>query len=296
MSFYSRTRRKIIKPSGSEDEQRSIFKKVALSPVSGFAASVSLLVSGLLISYLIGRVGLEGLLAAAILVVVLAVLAVSLALVVTSQWAASRESSTLSGLTTELREVSQELALISEVLVSTIGATAISSSRASLLSDGQYALIEGSRDVAQVVIAVQQMAVEFEDELANRDALVDFQSVVMSNLRRGVRYVYITERTNINVTRAHRVAWKTLDLSRLIKVVLVPSDRWEMLPFSVDTVFLRMKGGQLDSYMLLPNGANKAERTWVRMSPDYRDQWWAIAEEFLEEAESLSATEIPPAE
>ena len=115
----------------------------------------------------------------------------------------------MSGLAIELREVSQELALVSEVLVSTIGNTAISSTRASLLSDAQYALIEGSRDVAQVVIAVQQMAIEFEDELAKRDALVDFQSVVMSNLRRGVRYVYITEKTNINVTRAHRVAWKS---------------------------------------------------------------------------------------
>lgn len=273
-----------------------MIKKIALSPVFGFAISVSLLVSGLLISYLIGRVGLEGLLATAILVVVVTVLAVSLALVVTSKWVASRERSTLSGLAIELREVSQELALISDVLVSTIGNTAISSSRASLLSDAQYALIEGSRDVAQVVIAVQQMAVEFEDELAKRDALVDFQSVVMSNIRRGVRYVYITEKTNINITRAHRVAWKTHDLSALIKVVLVPSDRWQILPFSVDTVFLRMKTGQLDSYMLLPNGANKAERTWVRMSPDYRDQWWAIAEEFLEEAESLPATEIPPSE
>jgi hypothetical protein len=255
-----------------------------------------LLVSGLLISYLIGEVGLEGLLAAAALVVVIAVLAISLVLVVTSQWVESAESSNFGVLVTELREVSQELALISEVLVSIIGTSAISSSHASILSDAQYALIEGSKDVEQVVIAVQQMAIEFEDELAKRDALVDFQSVVLSNLRRGVRYVYITEKTNINVTRAHRVAWKTRQLSTLIKVVLVPSGRWEILPFSVDTVFLRMKTGQLESYMLLPNGANKAERAWVRMSPDYRDQWWAIAEEFLGEAENLPASEIAPPE
>jgi hypothetical protein len=264
-----------------------------LSPISGFAASASLLVAGLLLSYLIGRVGLEGLLAAAGVVVVVAVLAVSLVLVMTNEWVAGNNNSSLASLTAELREVSQELAIVSEVLVSTIGSTAITAGRSSLLSDAQYALIEGSRDVSQVVIAVQQMAAEFEDELANRDALVDFQGVVMSNLRRGVRYVYITERTNINITRARRVAWKTLDLSALIKIVLVPSDQWEKLPFSVDTVFLRQKIGHLDSYMLLPNGANKAERTWVKMSPDYRDQWWGIAEYFLEEAESLPESEAP---
>jgi hypothetical protein len=254
-----------------------------------------LLISGLLLSYLIGRVGLEGLLAAAGLVIVVTLLAVSLVLVMTNEWIARSGSSDRDGLVAELRESCQELALISEVLVSTLGSVAVSAKRTSLLSDAQYALIEGSKDVSQVVIAIQQMAAEFEDELSKRDALVDFQSVVMSNLRRGVRYVYITEQTGINMARAHRVAWKTSDLSTLIKVVLVPSERWQVLPFSVDTVFLRMKTGQLDSYMLLPNGANKAERTWVKMSPDYRDQWWGIAEEFLGEAESLPAGEtLPP--
>jgi hypothetical protein len=269
------------------NDRRAAVRRVASNPLIGLASSATLLVTGVILSYLLDKLGVRGLLSAAVLVVATIMLAVSLALLTVRETSGSNDLDELREVSQELRSLGGRISEVCHVLDSSLKLALTSTSHKSLLTDPQYASIEANAEVSQVMIVIRQMAAEFEDEISDRNALLDYQSVVLANLRRGVRYIYFTERTGTNNARARRLAWKTKELSSQISVIMVSPEKWDSLPFSMQTVFLRKGAGELEAYLLLPNGAGKEGRSWVRMSPDYRDQWWGIAEDFLGEAEPL---------
>lgn len=277
---------------GEEVRQQSTLGRVVWHPVTGVFAAVTLLLAGFVASYLLGRANLAGVLAAACLLILACTFSTSIALLVARRLIVPiieiQISESASEVRKDLSRVSGSLRVAETHLESLLQSAIGLNEHRSLLTDAQYAALEANSTVREVVIALKQMGNEFQEDLSERDALIDYEGIVINNLRRGVRYTYITEKSSINSARARRVAQRTGALARQVSLVLVPPRSWEKLPFSIDTVFLIDNSGRMDAYMLLPNGADKVSRSWVQMSPDYRDHWWGITEGLLGTSRPIS--------
>ena len=157
-----------------------------------------------------------------------------------------------------------------------------------LVTDAQFALMEAGPSVKAVILVLTNIGTEFQDNLADRKSLIDYEQIVIDNLQRGVTYTYITEHSVVNIARVRRAARKIGQLNTLMKIVGLSRERWAAFPFLVDTIFLMDTSDELEGFVLLPNGADKAKRSWVRLSADECDRWWGLVEPLLPEAKLLS--------
>jgi hypothetical protein len=275
----------------SDSQEDSDAHRSLTNPLVSLSGAAFLLAAGILASYFLGRASVRGVIAAGLLLIVTVVTAAAIGFSATRQVllpALRKEFLALGSHTHDLVEtVLASITGMDRWMTAFVGASP-SSTHPSLLTDTQYAALEAASSTKAVVIAIREMGKEFQDDIADRDAFVDYGNVVLQNVRHGVTYTYITEESVLNASRARQAARKLGDLGSNVRVLQIPREHWEKLPFPVETVFIRRVDESLDAFLLLPNGASKEDRTWVRLSEDYRDRWWAVAEEMLARAQALS--------
>jgi len=266
--------------------------KFLFHPVTGFFAAVALLLSSLLVSVLLGRAGTIAIVSACLLLATMAVISLLVGFVAAREVFLSGVSQMLNSFNSRL-EI--EVTALREILDSNhrhISAVVQSGSdqgdHLGLVTDAQFALLEAGPSVKAVILVLKKIGTEFQDELAERKTLIDYERIVLDNLRRGVTYTYVTERSVMNVARARRAARKIGELNTLMKIVVLSQEGWAAFPFLVDTVFLLDTQDEVEGFALLPNGADKAKRSWVRLSADECDRWWGLVEPLLPEAKLLS--------
>ncbi len=261
-------------------------------PVSAFVGAVLVLASGLIASYLLGQLSVGGILAATAMLIIAVATGAAVALLIgrhlvlpeLMQVRAAQETDRQAGvkaLELTMSRFDQRLGVLFR------GSMASREPLQSVMTDGQYATLELDNKVRRVVIVVRDLANEFEDDLDDRTALVDFGAIVIENIARGVEYIYVTQDLPKNRLRARRVAVKTGQLCTKIRVSFVSIDGWRSLPVQSQTVFLRDDAGGEEGYMLLPNGNGKADRYWMRLSHEYRDDWLSVLEDQLKAASSV---------
>ena len=274
------------------DEKRP-FSRFLFHPITGFVAAVAILLSGILISVLLDRAGTIAIMAACLLLATMAIISLIVGFV------AAREVF-LTGVNRMLDSFNERL----EIEVASLRAVldfnhrhissfvqsggSSQSEHLGLATDAQFALLEAGPSVRAVILVLKNIGTEFQDELAERKTLIDYEQIVTDNLRRGVSYTYVTEQSVMNMARMRRAARKIGNLNALMKMVALSQERWAAFPFLADTIFLLDVHDDLEGFMLLPNGADKTKRSWVRLSADECDRWWGLVEPLLPEAKLLS--------
>lgn len=269
-------------------------KRILNSPLTNLAAGLFTVAAGLIASYLLGAASVPGVLAACALLMMTIILAagvggfVSRELVLPEfrrevEHMRDRVLKAVDGLLSSMAGLDRRLSIVA-------GTSTVSDS--SVLADTQFAALEAAEDVSRVLIVIKEMGNEFQDEIDERDAYVDYARIVIENVTRGVRYTYVTEESGVNGHRARQMTRKVGEAAKgRIGVVQVAPSTWEKLPFPVETVFMVNKDNAISGFMLVPNAAPKESRVWVKLAPEFRDRWWATVEALLPESEALGEVE-----
>jgi hypothetical protein len=158
-----------------------------------------------------------------------------------------------------------------------------------LITDEQYSHLESSKVTIKVIICKSEMGLEFDPNPRRRPKL-PYDRVVRSNIAKGVRYQWISHYTEINKIRADII--RRMFPSDQISVVLLNDKEWHELPFSLETVFITSTFNgveRVDAYLQIPVDDVEAERYWIKVDPDRRDEWRGRVARYIDEPPSATA-------
>jgi hypothetical protein len=157
-----------------------------------------------------------------------------------------------------------------------------------LITDEQYSHIESSKLTVKVIICKSEMGLEFDPDPRRRPKL-PYDQIVRKNIARGVHYQWVSQQTEINKIRADII--RRLFAGDRVSVSLLNDREWNELPFSLETVFVTsiLNGVErVDAYLQIPVDDVDAERYWIKVDPDRRDEWRGRAARYIDRPSSDS--------
>jgi len=150
-----------------------------------------------------------------------------------------------------------------------------------LITDQEYSRIESAKPTARVIICKGEMGLEFDPD-PSRHPKLPYDQIVRKNIARGVRYQWISQDTEKNKIRADII--RKLFPADSARVSLLNGKEWQELPFSLETVFITtiLNGSEkVDAYLQIPVEDLEAERYWIKVDPDRRDEWQGRAARYM---------------
>ena len=162
-----------------------------------------------------------------------------------------------------------------------------------LITDEQYSHVESSKLTVRVIICKSEMGLEFDPDPKRRPRL-PYDQIVRKNIIRGVRYQWVSQYTEINKIRADII--RRLFPPDRASVSLLNDGEWHVLPFSLETVFITsiLNGAErVDAYLQIPVIDVDAERYWIKVDPNRRDEWLGRAARYIGEPSSGNNPTLP---